>query len=85
MDPKYLYTNQLTEKRDVYSLGVVLMELLTGKQSRSFNSLEEERSLANYFLSSLKDNKLFEVFGSHIVNEGNMKELKKLPSYQKVA
>ncbi|KAI4302628.1 hypothetical protein MLD38_038350 [Melastoma candidum] len=30
LDPEYLMTHKLTEKSDVYSLGVVLLELLTG-------------------------------------------------------
>ncbi|XP_024981843.1 probable LRR receptor-like serine/threonine-protein kinase At1g06840 isoform X2 [Cynara cardunculus var. scolymus] len=30
LDPEYLLTNKLTDKSDVYSLGVVLLEILTG-------------------------------------------------------
>lgn len=37
LDPEYLHTNQLTEKSDVYSYGVVLVELRTnGKESDMF-------------------------------------------------
>ncbi|XP_057754692.1 probable LRR receptor-like serine/threonine-protein kinase At1g06840 [Arachis stenosperma] len=32
LDPEYLLTHKLTDKSDVYSLGVVFMELLTGMQ-----------------------------------------------------
>lgn len=32
MDPEYFLTHKLTEKSDVYSLGVVFLELLTGMQ-----------------------------------------------------
>ncbi|KAE8056443.1 hypothetical protein FH972_013218 [Carpinus fangiana] len=32
LDPKYFLTHQLTNKSDVYSLGVVFLELLTGMQ-----------------------------------------------------
>ncbi|CAI9097155.1 OLC1v1033513C5 [Oldenlandia corymbosa var. corymbosa] len=32
LDPEYLLTRQLTDKSDVYSIGVVFLELLTGKQ-----------------------------------------------------
>ncbi|KAL3349920.1 hypothetical protein AABB24_022798 [Solanum stoloniferum] len=31
MDPEYYMTNQLTEKSDVFSFGVVLLEIVTGK------------------------------------------------------
>lgn len=30
LDPEYFLTHQLTDKSDVYSLGVVFLELLTG-------------------------------------------------------
>ena len=50
LDPEYMQTSQLTEKSDVYSFGVVLVELLTGKMALSFDRLEEERSLAMYFI-----------------------------------
>ncbi|XP_065634846.1 probable LRR receptor-like serine/threonine-protein kinase At1g06840 isoform X1 [Quercus suber] len=32
LDPEYILTRRLTDKSDVYSLGVVFLELLTGKQ-----------------------------------------------------
>ncbi|KAH7554647.1 hypothetical protein JRO89_XS12G0252700 [Xanthoceras sorbifolium] len=32
LDPEYFLTHQLTEKSDVYSLGIVFLELLTGMQ-----------------------------------------------------
>ncbi|RYR33641.1 hypothetical protein HN51_032455 [Arachis hypogaea] len=35
LDPEYLLTHKLTDKSDVYSLGVVFMELLTGMQPLS--------------------------------------------------
>ena len=78
LDPEYLHTSQLTEKSDVYSFGVVLMELLTGKKAISFDRPEEERSLALYFLSSLKENRLFEVLEKDIANEENAEQLKEV-------
>ncbi|GER42184.1 kinase family protein [Striga asiatica] len=33
LDPEYVMTNELTEKSDVYSYGVVLLELVTGKRA----------------------------------------------------
>ena len=78
LDPEYMQTSQLTEKSDVYSFGVVLVELLTGKKALSFDRPEEERSLAMYFISFLKDNRLFEILEKHIVKEGKAEHLKEV-------
>ncbi|XP_035546989.1 putative wall-associated receptor kinase-like 16 [Juglans regia] len=75
LDPEYLQTNQLTEKSDVYSFGVVLVELLTGKEALSFARTEEQRSLAMYFISSMKEERLFEILENHIVAEGNKEQI----------
>ncbi|KAF3451045.1 hypothetical protein FNV43_RR07134 [Rhamnella rubrinervis] len=78
LDPEYLHTNQLTEKSDVYSFGVVLVELLTGQKALSFERSEKERSLAMHFLYSLREDRLFEIVESRIVNEGNRELLKEV-------
>ncbi|KAA8517617.1 hypothetical protein F0562_015091 [Nyssa sinensis] len=43
LDPEYFLTHKLTDKSDVYSLGVVFLEILTGKQpiSRGKNIVRE--------------------------------------------
>ncbi|KAI5668070.1 hypothetical protein M9H77_17923 [Catharanthus roseus] len=66
LDPEYFQTGQLTGKSDVYSFGVVLVELLTGKLPVSYDRPENERSLANLFLSSLKQNNLVEILDPNI-------------------
>ncbi|RVW51086.1 Wall-associated receptor kinase 2 [Vitis vinifera] len=55
--------------------GVVLVELLTGMKALSFDKSEEERSLAMYFLSSLKENRLFQLLEDNISHEVNGEEL----------
>ncbi|KAF7847750.1 hypothetical protein BT93_L2665 [Corymbia citriodora subsp. variegata] len=83
LDPEYLHTSQLTEKSDVYSFGVVLVELLTGKKALSFDRSEEERSLAMYFLSSLKSNKLFQIVEQVITNEGINEQVREVANLAK--
>ena len=76
LDPEYMQTHKLTEKSDVYSFGVVLAELLTGEKPISFNSSEEKISLAMHFLSSLKQDRIFEAIQVGILNDENKKEIK---------
>ncbi|KAK6779800.1 hypothetical protein RDI58_021984 [Solanum bulbocastanum] len=79
LDPEYLQTNQLTEKSDVYSFGVVLVELLTGRKALCFERPAEERSLAQYFISSVENGILLDILDDNIVcnetNEGKLKNV----------
>ncbi|KAK1267570.1 Wall-associated receptor kinase 5 [Acorus gramineus] len=72
LDPEYLQTGQLTDKSDVYSFGVVLLELLTRKMAFFRQGIEEERNLANVFLSAMKEERLIDVLDHEMVNEGRM-------------
>ncbi|KAL7246058.1 hypothetical protein ACSBR2_001229 [Camellia fascicularis] len=79
LDPESLHTGQLTEKSDVYSFRVVLAELITGKKVLSYELPKEERCLATYFLSSLRNDRLHQVIDEHIVIEGdNFEQLKEV-------
>ncbi|XP_047974150.1 putative wall-associated receptor kinase-like 16 [Salvia hispanica] len=75
LDPEYMQTNQLTEKSDVYSFGVVLLELVTGRRALNFDKPIEEKSLANYFLSVLKQDMLFEILDEKIARSENMDQI----------
>ncbi|KAM1022354.1 hypothetical protein TB2_043262 [Malus domestica] len=83
LDPEYLQTSQLTEKSDVYSFGVLLVELLTRQKALSFDRPEEERNLAMYFLSALKDDCLQQVLDDCIVTEANVEQLKEVSNLAK--
>ncbi|THF97570.1 hypothetical protein TEA_018941 [Camellia sinensis var. sinensis] len=78
LDPEYFHTSQLTEKSDVYSFGVVLVELLTGKKALSFNRPQLERNLAMYFVSSMKEDRLFEIVDEQVMNVANVDQLKEV-------
>ncbi|KAM7518805.1 hypothetical protein LguiB_017767 [Lonicera macranthoides] len=75
VDPEYFHSGQLTKKSDVYSFGVVLAELLTGKEALSFDRPEEDRYLATYFVSSIKDDRLVEILDDKLVKEANIEQL----------
>ncbi|RWR78975.1 putative wall-associated receptor kinase-like protein 16 [Cinnamomum micranthum f. kanehirae] len=75
LDPEYFHTGQLTEKSDVYSFGVVLVELLTGEKPICMNRSQEERSLSMYFVTSLKEHRLFQVLENRVMDEGSVDQL----------
>ncbi|CAK8567478.1 unnamed protein product [Lathyrus sativus] len=77
LDPEYFQTSQLTEKSDVYSFGVVLAELLTGKKALCFGRPEVGRNLALYFVSSMKEGRLFHILDKNI-DEPNVEHLKEV-------
>ncbi|KAK4478453.1 hypothetical protein RD792_013928 [Penstemon davidsonii] len=66
LDPEYFHTSQLTEKSDVYSFG---------KMPLSLEKSEIERNLATYFVTSLKENRLFQIIEPRILREGSLEQL----------
>ncbi|GAB2250585.1 hypothetical protein Droror1_Dr00016835 [Drosera rotundifolia] len=75
LDPEYLYTSQLTVKSDVYSFGVVLAELLTREKPLREDSRLEGRNLSTYFVTAMKEDRLFRVLYPRIVREANQDHL----------
>nr|DAD24451.1 TPA_asm: hypothetical protein HUJ06_025915 [Nelumbo nucifera] len=69
LDPEYFHSGQLTEKSDVYSFGVVLVELLTGGKPICFERSQEQRNLATYFVSSMKENHLLQIIEDELLDD----------------
>ncbi|KAG8063948.1 hypothetical protein GUJ93_ZPchr0004g39269 [Zizania palustris] len=68
LDPDYVLEYQLTAKNDVYSFGVILLELLTGKRLLS----KERKSLTSMFQEAMADGTLLDLLDNDIVNEASM-------------
>ncbi|XP_060671194.1 wall-associated receptor kinase 2 [Ziziphus jujuba] len=83
LDPEYMHSSRLTEKSDVYSFGVVLAELLTGRKVMSFVRPENERNLASFFVSSMKEDRLLEILDNDIITEGNTEAFKNIANLAK--
>ncbi|CAH1429983.1 unnamed protein product [Lactuca virosa] len=83
LDPEYFHTSQLTDKSDVYSFAIVLLELLTGKKPLSMERIQAERNLAAYFLVSMKTNSLFQILDPRVVREGSLEQLQAIASLVK--
>ncbi|CAL5068919.1 unnamed protein product [Urochloa decumbens] len=66
LDPEYMLTCQLTEKSDVFSFGVIILEVLTGQEPLKLDGPEMQRSLSCNFLSAMKENNLDAILPSHV-------------------
>ncbi|KAA8519337.1 hypothetical protein F0562_013593 [Nyssa sinensis] len=75
LDPEYFHSGQLTDKSDVYAFGVVLVELLTGEEAVSSSFSRSSKSLVIHFQSSMKQNYLFEILETLVMNEGQKEEI----------
>ncbi|XP_072993445.1 wall-associated receptor kinase 2-like [Typha latifolia] len=78
LDPEYLLTCQLTDKSDVYSFAVVLLELFTRKKALHFDGPEEDRSLAAYFVTALKQGRCLDVLDDQVKEEARIEILEEI-------
>nr|GEV10699.1 probable serine/threonine-protein kinase PBL21 [Tanacetum cinerariifolium] len=58
-DPDYAMSGKLTAKSDIYSFGVVLLELITGRKAIDVNKERGEQNLVAWARPLLKDSKKF--------------------------
>ncbi|PUZ62823.1 hypothetical protein GQ55_3G017600 [Panicum hallii var. hallii] len=70
LDPMYHSTGHLTEKNDVYSFGVILIELLTRKKPVSYRS-PQGHSLVYHFMTLLSEGNLSRILDPQVSKEGD--------------
>ena len=77
LDPEYFMSSQLTEKSDVFSFGVVVVELLTRKGPLLPESQTEAHNynLATYFVKCMREDNLFDILDSQLVKEAPRAQL----------
>ncbi|CAH1426263.1 unnamed protein product [Lactuca virosa] len=61
LDPDYYASGRLTRKSDVYAFGVVLFEVLSGKQAVDSSLDEEHWGLVNWAQESMKEGRLKQI------------------------
>ncbi|PWA59759.1 serine-threonine/tyrosine-protein kinase catalytic domain-containing protein [Artemisia annua] len=66
LDPDYFYTGKLTRKSDVYAFGVVLFEVLCGKQAVDGSLDEEQWGLARWAQNYVKEGRMKQIVDSSI-------------------
>ncbi|GAV67943.1 Pkinase domain-containing protein/Stress-antifung domain-containing protein [Cephalotus follicularis] len=76
MAPEYLVRGQLTEKVDVYSFGVLVLEIVCGRRSSSF--VENSGSLLEIVWRLFKSNGLAEVVDRSLYDDFPIKEVLKV-------
>ncbi|KAJ0816254.1 putative protein kinase RLK-Pelle-CrRLK1L-1 family [Helianthus annuus] len=69
MDPCYFHSGKLTRKSDVYAFGVVLFEVLCGKQAVDPSLGEDEWSLANWAKHHYKEGRLNEIIEHRLIGQ----------------
>ncbi|KAL6848355.1 hypothetical protein ACP4OV_021649 [Aristida adscensionis] len=70
LDPMYYYTGRLTDKSDVFSFGVLVMELLTRKKPFNFRS-DLGDGLVSYFCSLFEEGKLVDIIDPQVTEDDN--------------
>ncbi|KAM0062390.1 putative protein kinase RLK-Pelle-DLSV family [Helianthus debilis subsp. tardiflorus] len=76
MAPEYLAHGQLTEKADVYSFGVLVLEVVTGIENNKSKNTEYTDSLVAIAWNHFQQNKCEEIFDPNLMmhNNNNQKE-----------
>ncbi|KAJ4744582.1 Wall-associated kinase family protein [Rhynchospora pubera] len=78
LDPEYITTCQLTDRSDVYSFAVVLLELLTRKKALYLEGPEEDRSLTSSFCKAKKDGRFLEILDAQVRDELKLEVLEEI-------
>ncbi|KAJ8899964.1 hypothetical protein K2173_019669 [Erythroxylum novogranatense] len=86
LDPEYYRNYQLTDKSDVYSYGVVLLELLTSQKAIDFTRDQDDVNLVVYVSQRAEIGALMEVIDGRLFGEqSSNKGLTSVELFSKVA
>ncbi|KAF5207898.1 Cysteine-rich receptor-like protein kinase [Thalictrum thalictroides] len=75
MSPEYAMEGIFSEKSDVFSFGVLLLEIVTSKKNTNFYLLEESYNLLGYVWQKWNENKVLEIMDPTLAESYNSQEL----------
>ena len=75
LDPEYYRNYELTDKSDVYSYGIVLLELLTSQKAIDFSREQDDVNLALYVSRQASDGVVMGVVDQRLLGENPSVEL----------
>ncbi|KAI5057316.1 hypothetical protein GOP47_0027331 [Adiantum capillus-veneris] len=76
--PEYAMTGELTHKSDIYSFGVVLLELLTGRMPVDHKLPRGEQSLITWATPRLTEDKVRQIIDPRLKGDYSLKAVAKL-------
>ncbi|XP_074366227.1 G-type lectin S-receptor-like serine/threonine-protein kinase At4g27290 [Apium graveolens] len=75
MSPEYAIEGQFSVKSDVFSFGVLLIEIVSGVRNRLFSHSDHNLNLLGHAWTSYKENKLLQLIDGVILNSSNHMEV----------
>lgn len=75
IDPEHIDTQEVTDKCDVYSFGVLMLELLTGKHPSTM--ARHGIDLVNVFVSAVERNCTMEMIDKEVLEQGSRSEIER--------
>uniref|UniRef100_A0A803QX11 Protein kinase domain-containing protein n=1 Tax=Cannabis sativa TaxID=3483 RepID=A0A803QX11_CANSA len=61
MAPEYAFSGQFSTKSDVFSFGIIVLEIVSGKKSNSFKHQKNNHTLIGHAWSLLKEGRAFDL------------------------
>uniref|UniRef100_A0A803L4A6 Protein kinase domain-containing protein n=1 Tax=Chenopodium quinoa TaxID=63459 RepID=A0A803L4A6_CHEQI len=76
IDPEHMETQEVTDKCDVYSVGVVMLELLTRRQPLLM--ARDGTDLVDLFVSAVRKNCMMEMIDNEVVQQASRDEIQQV-------